>query len=310
MILCGITFIPGEKKQVKIPVPGGEALEAIVLCGSSPGKTLVITAGVHGCEYVGILALQKLADVLERSEFSGQVILLPLVNPNGFFSGVKQLNPADGRNINREFPGKADGTETQRIAWAIESFLYPEADFILDIHGGDWNEELMPLVFFPCGAGEKLKDETRKAAEALSVPVRVRSTAQNGLYSWAAQKGIPALLLERGGNGRWNSEEVDADCEDVFRLMKHLDMIKDDFCAVRQTEIVKAVYEECPADGYWFPEVSAGQKVDEGALLGTWKSADGTQSCEFRAKFAAVILYEITALGVSRYDLLIAYGTE
>ena len=90
MILCGITFIPGEKKQVKIPVPGGEALEAIVLCGSSPGKTLVITAGVHGCEYVGILALQKLADVLERSEFSGQVILLPLV-----FYFFYELQPVD-----------------------------------------------------------------------------------------------------------------------------------------------------------------------------------------------------------------------
>ena len=149
MTLCGFEIAPGEKRQVKLPVPGGAPLEAWLLCGAHPGKTLVVTAGVHGCEYVGILALQKLAETLDCATLFGQVILLPLVNSKGFFAGVKQLNPADGRNLNREFPGKADGTETQRMAWTIEKLLYPEADFLLDLHGGDWNEELAPLVFFP-----------------------------------------------------------------------------------------------------------------------------------------------------------------
>ena len=269
----------------------------------------MVTAGVHGCEYVGILALQKLVETLDCTTLYGQVILLPLVNSKGFFAGVKQLNPADGRNLNREFPGREDGTETQRMAWAIEKLLYPEADFLLDLHGGDWNEELAPLVFFPCGAGQKVEQETRRAAQALSVSMRVCSTARNGLYSEAAQKGIPALLLERGGNGRWTSEEVDADCEDVLRLMNHLGIIKENFGVIRQTEIAKAVYDEAPADGYWFPQVCAGQEVLKDALLGRWKSSDGTQSCEVRARFAGRILYETTALGVRRNDPLVAYGT-
>lgn len=134
-------------------------------------------------------------------------------------------------------------------------------------------------------------------------------TARNGSYSWAAQKGIPALLLERGGNGRWTSEEVDADCEDVLRLMNHLGIRKEAFDAVPQTEIAKAVYEEAPADGYWFPEVCAGQEVLKDALLGRWKSSDGTQNCEVRARFAGRVLYETTALGVRRSDPLVAYGT-
>lgn len=309
MTLCGFEIAHGEKRQVKLPVPGGVPLEAWLLCGAHPGKTLVVTAGVHGCEYVGILALQKLVETLDCATLYGQVILLPLVNSKGFFAGVKQLNPADGRNLNREFPGKEDGTETQRMAWTIEKLLYPEADFLLDLHGGDWNEELAPLVFFPCGAGQTVEQETRRAAQALSVSMRVCSTARNGLYSEAAQKGIPALLLERGGNGHWTSEEVDADCEDVLRLMNHLGIRKEAFDAVPQTEIAKAVYEEAPADGYWFPQVCAGQEVLKDALLGRWKSSDGTQSCEVRARFAGRILYETTALGVRRNDPLIAYGT-
>lgn len=170
MTLCGFEIAPGEKRQVKLPVPGGAPLEAWLLCGAHPGKTLVVTAGVHGCEYVGILALQKLVETLDCATLYGQVILLPLVNSKGFFAGVKQLNPADGRNLNREFPGKADGTETQRMAWAIEKLLYPEADFLLDLHGGDWNEELVPLVFFPCGAGQKVERETRRAAQLFRFP--------------------------------------------------------------------------------------------------------------------------------------------
>ena len=137
MTLCGFEIAPGEKQQVKLPVPGGAPLEAWLLCGAHPGKTLVVTAGVHGCEYVGILALQKLVETLDCTTLYGQVILLPLVNSKGFFAGIKQLNPADDRNLNREFPGKADGTETQRMAWTIEKLLYPEADFLLDLHGGD-----------------------------------------------------------------------------------------------------------------------------------------------------------------------------
>ena len=61
MTLCGFEIAPGEKRQVKLPVPGGAPLEAWLLCGAHPGKTLVVTAGVHGCEYVGILALQKIS---------------------------------------------------------------------------------------------------------------------------------------------------------------------------------------------------------------------------------------------------------
>ena len=310
MRLCGFTLAAGERRRVRLPVPGGGSLDAWLLRGSRPGKTLAVTAGVHGCEYNGILALRRLAESLDCDKLCGQLILLPLVNAGGFYAGVKQLNPADGKNLNREFPGCENGTETQRIAWMIEQTIYPEADFLLDIHGGDWNEELTPLVFFPCGAGEKIQRETRKAAKVLAVSLRVSSTSTNGLYSLAAQRGIPALLLERGGNGRWTEAEVKADCEDVLRLMQHLGMIEHPFAAAAQTEIGKAVYEEAMGAGCWFPAVRAGQKIAENTLLGRWESTDGSESHKLYAKYAGIVLYETTALGVDQGDPLIAYGTE
>lgn len=50
------------------------------------GKTLVITAGVHGCEYVGIEAAKRMAEFLEPMELAGNVILIPLVNRCGFLT--------------------------------------------------------------------------------------------------------------------------------------------------------------------------------------------------------------------------------
>ena len=84
MKLCGIDIQPGEKKRMVLPAEGIPPLEVILFCGAHPGKTLVVTAGVHGCEYVGVEALRRLSEVLQPDLMHGNVILLPLVNPEGF----------------------------------------------------------------------------------------------------------------------------------------------------------------------------------------------------------------------------------
>ena len=81
MIFCGTTILPGERKNVPLPVPDAPPLETICLCGAASGRTLVVTAGVHGCEYVGVQALRRLFRELDPAELSGNVILLPLANP-------------------------------------------------------------------------------------------------------------------------------------------------------------------------------------------------------------------------------------
>lgn len=204
----------------------------------------MISAGVHGCEYVGILAAQRLRRELDLSRLCGQIILLPLINPNGFYHAERQIMPEDGKNLNREFPGKADGTYTQRLAAGIEQYIFPEADFLIDLHSGDWFESLTPLVFLPIAAGDTVERAARDAASCLSVPLRVASTARNGLYSRAAQLGIPSLLLERGCRAAWSETELRAELEDLYRLMAHLGMLEESAVRTTQREIRQAVYKE------------------------------------------------------------------
>ena len=146
----------GEKQTLLLPVTSPYPVEMTVICGSRPGKTLVVTAGVHGCEYVGIEALNRLKRELEPGALSGRVILLPLVNPEGFYHGSKQTIPADGQNLNRMFPGNPDGTFSSQLARVLEETLYPEADFLMDLHGGDVNEALTPLIFCPTAVPDDL----------------------------------------------------------------------------------------------------------------------------------------------------------
>ena len=169
MIFCGETLSPGECKWVQIPVPGTHLLECICLCGKNPGQTLVVTAGVHGCEYVGVQALRALAQELDPSTMTGNVILLPLANPYGFYAGAKRVVPEDGVNLNSAFPGDKDGTLGRRLAFALEDSLYPAADFLADLHSGDCNESLHPLVFIPIAGEQTVNSAALEAAKVLSM---------------------------------------------------------------------------------------------------------------------------------------------
>mgnify|MGYP000338003686 CR=1 FL=1 len=199
---------PG-RHPFSIPVKGGQPIEGVRLVGNQSGKTLMVTAGVHGDEYVGIQAVRELLAQLSPGELSGQVIFVPVVNAGGFFAGTYRV-PEDGENLNRCFPGVKGETYTWNMASVLEAALYPQTDFLLDLHGGGIYETMEPLAFFPVDAGERVKSVARQAGQALSLTLLVQSFARDGLYSWAAQQGIPGLLVERGGGGTWSRAEVDA----------------------------------------------------------------------------------------------------
>ena len=308
MIFYGNTIAPGEKRIVQLPVTEGLSLEAICICGAFPGRTLAVTAGVHGCEYVGIQALLELAKELDPGRMCGNAVLLPLVNPEGFYDGVKQVVPEDGINLNRAFPGDPGGSISLQMAYILEQALYPAADLLADLHGGDWNEDLCPLVFFPAGNCGEVYQASLEAAKQLKVSYRVRSHARNGLYSWAVQRGIPALLAERGCGGRWSEKEKEDCMEDVRRLLRHLSILPGENEPAVQTEICRAVYAEAKEDGLWYPCIKAAETVKKGQFLGELRSMSGQTLQEVRAAFAGVVLYYTTALGVRRGGPLAAYG--
>ena len=302
------TELGGGRAAGILPVPGGEGLPLWRVTGAAAGPTLVLTAGVHGCEYVGIITLRRLLAALDPAQLRGQVLLLPLVNPDGFYAGSKQIVPADGKNINRVFPPPPDGSRAQQIARAVVERIYPQADFLLDLHGGDVNEAMTPLVFYPATASPAVAAHARDGARHLEAAYRIPSTAQNGLYSYAAQTGIPALLLEVGGAGLWTEEQVALELRSVHSLLGFLGMGPEARENPAQREARQMRYTEAAQRGLWLPCVHPGEQVAAGQTLGRLESLDGRLLETLCAEWDATVLYYTLSLGVQAGDALVAYG--
>src|SRR5262245_22211052 len=112
----------GEKASGWIEIPAGSdpavRIPVSVVHGAKPGPVLALVAGTHGYEYTSIVALPRVLSRLDPRRMTGALILVHLANPPAFFERRIYRN-ADGKNLNRVYPGKADGTQTERIAFAI-----------------------------------------------------------------------------------------------------------------------------------------------------------------------------------------------
>ena len=224
--IANLTFEAGEKKEGLFEVPGtGFKLPATIISGKKPGKTVLLTAGVHSCEYVGIQVLQEMRRELSPDDIAGTLVIIPVVNRTGFENRTPTIVPEDGKNLTRVFPGKANGFASEKLAWFMTSQLFSEIDFYVDLHCGGIFEDLDRYVYFVGACDEKVSAYARGAAEYCNVPYMVKSFSKTGCYNWAGCMGVPSLLLERGGRGRWSHEEVREDKADVVNILKYVGMM-------------------------------------------------------------------------------------
>ena len=142
----------GQKTYGAIDVPAGvdagTRIAVAVVNGAKPGPVLAIVSGAHGTEYASIVAVSKLVGRLDPAEISGTVVLIPLVNVPSFEQKVPHVNPVDGKSMNRYYPGKADGTQTERASFLITREVVEKCDHLIDLHGGDLDEDLRPYSYW------------------------------------------------------------------------------------------------------------------------------------------------------------------
>jgi predicted deacylase len=131
-------------------------LVPITVIGNGRGRTALVTAGNHGDEYPGQVAVMKLMRELRPEQVRGRVILVPTLNPPACKAATR-LSPLDGRNFNRSFPGKADGTVTEMIAHYVSTVLFPLADIVIDIHTGGRSTD-----FYPCAHMHLVPDREQR----------------------------------------------------------------------------------------------------------------------------------------------------
>ena len=110
---------------------------------SDYGPTVLLLGGNHGDEYQGQIAIMKLAREILPEQISGRLILIPSLNLPAARASTR-LSPIDGMNMNRAFPGSAEGSVTSQIAHFLTTVLFPLCDVVVDIHSGGRSMEFVP----------------------------------------------------------------------------------------------------------------------------------------------------------------------
>ena len=206
----------------------GAVMIPVTVISRGHGPTALLTGGNHGDEYEGPVALSKLAQGLTAAEVSGREIIIPFMNTPAFHAG-RRTSPIDQGNLNRSFPGKPDGTVTEKIADYFTRTLLPLADIVLDIHSGG-----RTLDFLPFAACHVLPDKQQQARceagmRAFNAPysMRMLELDAGAMYDTAAEsQGKVFVTTELGGGGSSTARSVAIAERGVRNLLIHAGIVE------------------------------------------------------------------------------------
>jgi uncharacterized protein len=293
----------GQKATGYLEVPAGvdaaTNIPVIVVNGGKPGPILALISGAHGTEYASIIALEKLIPELDPAQLSGTVILLPLVNIPSFEQKVPHVNPIDGKSMNRFYPGKADGTQTERASYLITKQVVDRCDYLIDYHGGDLDESLRPYAYWaPTG-----KDTQDRASKEMVLAFgldhiiiwRERPSdpaATRYLDNTASVRGKPSIVVEAGHAGTTETDDIALLVNGTLSTMRALKMLPGESHPIENPVwLDKLVDVTSDQEGIFYPLVKRGTYVEAGMKLGYVTDFFGRTIFEARAPAAGVVLH-------------------
>jgi predicted deacylase len=314
---------PGTSASGTLDVPAvggdnGSSIPFTILHGTRNGPVLALVAGTHGMEYVPIIALQRMRTTLDPKTLAGTVILVHVANMPSFLSRTIYYSPADGKNLNRVFPGKANGTLSERIAEVLTREVIARATHVIDLHCGDGNESLRPYSYWITTGPAGVADQSRAMALAFGldhiVVDKERPTdaaASVYLSNTAITRGKPALTTETGGMALVDDASVALIERGVAGVLRHLKMRTDgpgpttSPVLINRNEVIRA-----GVTGIFYPAVERGRTVAKGARIGHITDFHGKTIEEVVATFDGEILYVIGTPPITKGEPVAMIGAR
>jgi predicted deacylase len=297
------TAARGQKASGTIEVPAGSdpalSIPVVVAHGAHPGPVLALVSGAHGTEYASIIALERVITRLDPAALSGTVIVVPLVNINSFEQKVPHVNPTDRKSMNRFYPGKADGSQTERASYMITKEVVDRCDYLIDLHGGDLDESLRPYSYWPLSENPKQDAITREMVLVFGIDHIIISSdrpkdpaASRYLDNTANMRGKPAIAVEAGYAGTAQTDDIELLANGCFNVMRYLKMLPGSAIPVQNPvwiENVQTVTSD--QNGIFYPLVERGTYVAQGMKIGTVTDYTGRTILEARAPVSGIVLY-------------------
>ncbi len=308
-----------ESRFIEVPagLDAGAVIPVSILRGGRPGPVLALIAGNHGYEYPPILALQRLPGLIRPAEISGSILMVHVANMPSFLGRTVYFSPIDGKNLNRSYPGRPDGSVSERIAFAITTQVIEKADYVLDLHCGDGNEWLRPYVYQAVTGQPQLDAAIGRLVLAFGIDDvvvdRNRPTdPARSLYcsTTAITRGKPAVTIESGALGMTDDESVDRILTGIFGVLRELGM-----CESGPAPLARAIWLDptaivtSPETGIVYPKVDRDQTVAVGDLIALITGFFGNPIAEVRAPIDGVVLYVVSTPPITKGQPVACIGT-
>jgi hypothetical protein len=278
------------------PLPTG------LINGTEEGPTLLVTAGVHACEYAGIEGVIRFYRETGPRGLKGNVIVITCMNLPALRLRTPFLVPFDNKNLNRVFPGHPDGSPAEVIAHTVMKEFLPKANYVVDCHCGDIGEKLFPMTICNQTNDEEVSKKGRGLANAFGLDYSYcRNVTKGGDGNWiteANKAGVPAIVAEAGYDGLYEEGDIAIHLRGLKNVLKYLDMIpgkieresdRTETTYIRSLFIVKT-----NSTGMFHPKVEIRTKISIGQVLAEIKDIKGDVIEEIKSPENGILLTIMT----------------
>jgi predicted deacylase len=308
----------GKRASGRFTFAGDDGLEKyewpyIAVVGKSSGPTVLVTAGIHAAEYTGTLAAIRLGREIDPARVNGILLVIPLLNRPGFYERSVYVNPEDGENLNRVFPGDPKGTWGERFAHRLLTEIVTRCEYAIDLHAGDLIEDLTPFVIYRETGEGALDDRIRKMANAYGARWAVKSAPTGerpgSLYALAALNGVASMLAESGGRGLVIEEDVTRHVRGVTNVLRAIGALDGPAESVVAPRVVNSFdWLRSPVEGIFHCRVRVDQQVVAGDVVGELVDLVGEPLATVKAPASGVVLFLVTSPAIKKDGLLLAIG--
>ncbi|HVN82415.1 MAG TPA: succinylglutamate desuccinylase/aspartoacylase family protein [Terriglobia bacterium] len=307
--LCREICQPGKKVEYSW-TPASDIEVPLLLCrGLEAGPLVVATAGIHGDEYEGMQAVWKVYESLIPQKMRGDFLGVPIAHVAAY-RGVSRESPLDGKNLARSFPGRLEGTVTERLAHFLFQEVVLKSDLVMDFHSGGIKYRFLPLVGYYDLPNES-SAKSLQVARCMPLGFRWKLPHTPGVLTYEASKlNIPAIGAEYLGEGKLDPNGVSVYVDGIMAALRHLGILAGgDGPHLPQTAI-EGDWMLASQDGFFQSSVAVGQRVCRNQELGAIVAVSGKLLQEFKASQDGLVLGIRTVAHIGKGDWAVAVVKE
>ncbi|KAI7869567.1 hypothetical protein BDF14DRAFT_1722450 [Spinellus fusiger] len=254
----------GMNEWIKLPV--------IICRGSADGQTVTSSIDVQ----------------LLR----GTLVAIPCVNVMGYLKFQREF--ADGRDLNRLFPGKEDGYASQVYCFHLMNKIISQFNYHIDLHTASFGR----INSFYVRAD--MNDPGSALLAQLQKPqIILHNSGQDGtLRSAAAARGITSITVEIGNPQLFQEQYIEWSYMGVMRVLNQLNMFPLESIPFKENFPSPSLTILC-SKGFWiytktggvlevYPDVNS--IVRKGDIIARLKSMFGNVIAEYTAPCTGIVI--------------------